>query len=181
MDPRARFEPMVSLPRCGLSTRLVALALEKLVYPKLLAAMDSTVLSDNRPRHLSDRLSIGRVVLFRGIAGETRAQCLANQALGARLKTRSALALSLRQLCRPPRATKDAPRSCGDLHGTRGLTLHNAHFDAGVLSTSDSFDEQAPWKAPRSHTDAKGFFHLKDRKGYICSPRPTRLSTYFRV
>src|ERR1700751_3393547 len=57
MDPRARFELTVSLPRCGLSARLVALALEKLVYPKLLAAMDSTVLSDNRPRHLSDRLS----------------------------------------------------------------------------------------------------------------------------
>ncbi len=64
----------------------------------------------------------------------------------ALLKTRSALWLSLGQLCRLPRAAEHASRSCGDLHGAPVQNLvvpindcqqrmpHNAHLRIGFIS-----------------------------------------------
>ena len=69
------------------------------------------------------------------------------QTLGeALLKTRSALGLSLGQLCRLSRAAEYASRSCGDLHGAPVQNLvvpindcqqrmpHNAHLRVGFIS-----------------------------------------------
>src|SRR6267143_5512448 len=64
----------------------------------------------------------------------------------ALLKTRSALWLSLGQLCRLPRAAEHASRSCSDLHGAPVQNLvvpindcqqrmpHNAHLRIGFIS-----------------------------------------------